>query len=199
MRASGLVYSRRPKCHRAIANQAQPKQVNRFQYDRTILAVQQTRRLMDSMPRQRHYGTPPRIRRPGQNPTMPKRYPSLTGLAKRRKSNGKERTRPDHRNSDRSSASRARPVRASAVGHQHQPRRIDPWRCLVCVLPNLTGRRLCTGAKRLVDQTERSSISWSSDRVGCADHGLTGSVSPRVIGGMAAAAMLGAFERSVRR
>jgi hypothetical protein len=44
-------------------------------------------------------------------------------------------------NSDRSSASRTRPVRASAVGHQHQPRRIDPRRRLVRVLPNLMNRR----------------------------------------------------------
>jgi hypothetical protein len=74
------------------------------------------------------------------------------------------------------------------------------WRCLVCVLPSLTGRLPCTGAKRLADQTEGLLFrGHGTDRVGCADHGLTGSVSPRVIGGMAAAAMLGAFERSVRR
>ena len=37
----------RPQCHNAIATQAQPKPVNRFQQDRTTLGVRPTRPLMD--------------------------------------------------------------------------------------------------------------------------------------------------------
>ena len=84
----------RPKCHRAITSQAQPKQANRFQYDRTTLAVRQTKLLMDWTQRPRHYGTPPKICLLGSRPMMSKKSRYLTGLIKHRKFSGRPAVRP---------------------------------------------------------------------------------------------------------
>src|ERR1700736_1942028 len=79
----------RPKCHKAITSQAQPKQANRCQYDRTPLAGRPTRLLMDWTQRPRHYGTPPKIRLLRPRPMMSKKSRYLTGLIEHRKFSGR--------------------------------------------------------------------------------------------------------------
>jgi DNA invertase Pin-like site-specific DNA recombinase len=78
-RPGRLVYSRRPKCHRAIATQLLPKQANRSQHDRTTLAVRPTRPLTAWTPRPRRFGTPPKIRLPAPAPATSRKRPFLIG------------------------------------------------------------------------------------------------------------------------
>jgi hypothetical protein len=90
MRAGGLVLIRRPKCHSAKPIRLLPKQVNRFQQDRTTLGVRPTRLLTGWMPLQRPYGTPPKIRRLALRRMTSKRCRCLTGQIARRKSKGSD-------------------------------------------------------------------------------------------------------------
>src|ERR1700731_2073315 len=90
MRAGGLVLIRRPKCHSAKPIRLLPKQVNRFQQDRTTLGVRPTRLLTGWMPLQRPYGTPPKIRRLALRRMTSKRCRCLTEQIARRKSKGSD-------------------------------------------------------------------------------------------------------------
>src|SRR6185437_411486 len=68
-----------------IANQPQPKQVNRFQQDRTTPVAWPMKPPMDSTLLQKHCGTPPKTCPAVRNPTMTKKHPYLIGLGKHRK------------------------------------------------------------------------------------------------------------------
>jgi hypothetical protein len=76
----------RPQCQRAI--HAHPTQANRYRHDHATLAVQPTKPLMDSTPRPKRCGTPPKIRPPVRRRMMSKRRLCSTGRVLRRKSSG---------------------------------------------------------------------------------------------------------------
>src|SRR6267142_2342302 len=111
-----------------------------FQRGRTTPAVRLTRPRMAWTPRPKRYGTPPRIRPLAPRRTMSKKRRCSTGPVWRRKSDGKETTRPDRRNANRGASGRAWPVGALAIGHQPLP--CLPHSCwgLVRVLSHLMGR-----------------------------------------------------------
>ena len=90
MRARGLVYSReKPQWHRRIASQAHPKPANRFQHDRTTLAVRPTKPSMDLTPRPKRYGTRQKTHRLGLTRTISRKHRSLTVPGLHRESNGR--------------------------------------------------------------------------------------------------------------
>jgi hypothetical protein len=72
-------------------------------------------------PPPKRYGTPPRIRPLAPRRTISRKRRCSTGPIWRRKSDGKQATRPDRRNASRGASRRAWPVAALAVGHQPLP------------------------------------------------------------------------------
>ena len=100
-------------------------------------------------PPQRLSGTPPKIRRPGPARAMSRRRRSLTGLAKRQKSekgNGKKATRSNRRNTNRSSPSGTWAIGANGSRDRHGAGCSSSWRGLVCVFPYLTDRGAILGS-----------------------------------------------------
>ena len=66
-----------------------PNRANRYLHGHTIVGVRPTRRLMGWTPRQRRYGTLPKIRHPALAPAISRKRPCLTGPGLHRKSSGK--------------------------------------------------------------------------------------------------------------
>jgi len=87
-RPGRLVFTRRRKCQRAIATQLLPKQVNRFQQDRTTPAVRQTKPLMAWTPPPNRCGTRQKTRLLVPRRMISKKHRYLTGQARRQKFEG---------------------------------------------------------------------------------------------------------------